>query len=172
MKVRAAARDRARGALTLIVLALLAPAACADDEIAALRGQLEQIKSLVQGFDARLRALEAARAQSPLIPRPTAPDASTSGLVAQGTPRPVTSTAHLAPTIDASTPVVPRLAWHRIHAGLTESDVQALIGPPTKVFELAGKTVWYYYYPSVGAGSVFFGSRGVASSVQRPSGGG
>jgi outer membrane protein assembly factor BamE (lipoprotein component of BamABCDE complex) len=84
----------------------------------------------------------------------------------------VTTVAPTAAAIDAATPVVPRVAWRRVREGLTESEVQALIGPPTKVFELAGKTVWYYYYPSVGAGSVFFSSRGVASSVQRPSGGG
>jgi hypothetical protein len=168
VKVRAAARDRARGALTLIVFALLAPAARADDEVAALRGQLEQIKALVQGFDARLRALEAVRAQSPLVPRTLVPDTSASGLAAQA---PATSTARLAPTIDASTPVVPRAAWRQVREGLTADEVRALVGAPTKTFELAGKTVWYYYYPSVGAGSVFFGSRGVASSVQRPSGG-
>ncbi len=50
-------------------------------------------------------------------------------------------------------------------------EVNGLIGAPTKTFELAGKTVWYYYYPAIGAGSVFFDAHGRASSVQRPAGG-
>ena len=46
--------------------------------------------------------------------------------------------------------------------------MNTLLGPPTRSFELGGKTVWYYYYPGIGAGSVFFGSDGRAASYQRP----
>jgi hypothetical protein len=160
--------SRAALAGAIALLAIVAPASRADEDIAALRGRLEQIKELVADFEARLQALEAARGsagaakpavlpQAPALPPPAAAPAAIARVPASAS--------------EATEPIVPRERWRHVREGLTGEQVTALIGPPTKTFELAGKTVWYYYYPSIGAGSVFFGSRGVASSVQRPAGG-
>ena len=51
-----------------------------------------------------------------------------------------------------------------------ESEVTALLGPPSKKFTLDGRTVWYYYYPATGNGSVFFTDSGRVSSRQSPFG--
>jgi len=61
-----------------------------------------------------------------------------------------------------------RHAWRQVASGTTQADVARLLGKPTTTFQLSGKTVWYYYYPAKGAGSVFFDSAGRASSVQSP----
>lgn len=112
-----------------------------------MRGRLDQVKQLVADFEIRLSALEAARSSA--IQPPTS--------------------ATQPAAADASV-VVPRAQWRRVQSGLTMDEVSGLIGAPTKTFELAGKTVWYYYYPAIGAGSVFFDAHGHASSVQRPAG--
>jgi hypothetical protein len=126
----------------------------ADDDIAALRGRLDQIKELVAEFETRLSALEAARSSASAAPSPQA-----------GATTAIAATAPVAAPV-----VVPRTQWRRVEAGLTMDEVSALIGAPTKTFDLAGKRVWYYYYPGVGAGSVFFDAHGRASSFQRPAG--
>jgi hypothetical protein len=148
-------------------------AARADDDIIALRGRLDQIKELVAEFETRLSALEAARSSAAHLPQteatavPAVGSAPASAAVPVAPP-PASSTR---PAVADAPVVVPRAQWRRVQAELTMDEVNSLIGAPTTTFELAGKTVWYYYYPGIGAGSVFFDARGRASSVQRPAGG-
>jgi hypothetical protein len=47
--------------------------------------------------------------------------------------------------------------------------VQALLGAPEKVMRIDGALVWYYVYPGIGPGSVFFNASGKVSSRQSPS---
>jgi hypothetical protein len=155
----------------------------ADDDVAALRGRLDQIKQLVADFETRLNALEAARSSATQPPQSAATAATAPGLATASArvPAPAPASAPtpvVQPPTSATGPaaadapvVVPRAQWRRVHSGLTMDEVNGLIGAPTKTFELAGKTVWYYYYPAIGAGSVFFDAHGHASSVQRPAGG-
>jgi hypothetical protein len=156
-----------------------------DSDLAALRAQLEQIRTLVVSFDERLKALELAR-QAVVRAAPIAPPASTAERlpVAAGagqlpaaepfraTQPPATrdhgQTGQAAPS---NTAAPDRQAWRQLGPGATQDDVTRLLGAPTKTFQLAGKTVWYYYYPAKGAGSVFFDSAARASSVQSPSSG-
>jgi hypothetical protein len=157
-----------------------------DAELAALRAQLEQIRLLVGSFDERLKALELAR-RAPATVVPVAPSASTADLkptVAASSQSPVASShqeaqagaatgerVHTPPSDSSITAAPDRQAWRKLGSGATQADVRRLLGPPTTTFQLSGKTVWYYYYPGKGAGSVFFDSAGRASSVQSPSSG-
>ena len=173
----------AAGGVALLSLASVPGIARADDDIAALRGRLDQIKELVAEFETRLSALEAARANAARLP-PTpaaAPIAATAPISATtptpaaapvAAPAPVTPppTSATQPAVGDAPVAVPRAQWRRVQAGLTMDEVNGLVGAPTKIFDLAGKTVWYYYYPAIGAGSVFFDTHGRASSVQRPAG--
>jgi outer membrane protein assembly factor BamE (lipoprotein component of BamABCDE complex) len=60
--------------------------------------------------------------------------------------------------------------WSKIRADMDESEVTNLLGPPSTKFKLGGRTVWYYYYPATGRGSVFFTDAGRVSSRQSPFG--
>jgi len=154
-----------------------------DVELAALRAQYEQIRVLVERFDERLKALEAAH-QAGAHAAPIVPPAETA---AGSTPAKDSSvqptTAAVSQPVPATTPRIDpttataaapataapdRHAWRQVASGTTQADVERLLGKPTTTFQLSGKTVWYYYYPAKGAGSVFFDSAGRASSVQSP----
>jgi len=164
----------ATSGVTLFAIALTTGAARADDDIVALRGRLDQIKELVAEFESRLSALEAARsnaAQSPQAPTTAVPAAGSASAAAAAVPVAQPPASSTRPAVADAPVVVPRAQWRRVQAELTMDEVNGLIGAPTTTFELAGKTVWYYYYPGIGAGSVFFDARGRASSVQRPAGG-
>jgi hypothetical protein len=159
--------------VAFLPLALASGAARADDDIAALRGRLDQIKELVAEFETRLNALEAARSSAALSPPQTGATAvAATEPAAASKPAPIAPPPSATPPAAAEAPVVvPRAQWRRVQTGLTMDEVTALIGTPTKTFELAGKRVWYYYYPGIGAGSVFFDANARASSFQRPAGG-
>jgi hypothetical protein len=165
------------GGVAVLCLVFATGAAHADDGVAALRANLDQIKQRVAEFETRLSALEAEHKSTAQLPQTGATLAPSAG------PAPASAPAS-APVPAASVPptatqpaaadapvVVPRAQWRHVQAGLTMDEVNGLIGAPTKTFELSGKTVWYYYYPAIGAGSVFFDAHGRASSVQRPAGG-
>jgi SmpA / OmlA family len=179
-----------RALLVVVTLALgvVSGSACAqtnDVELAALRAQYEQIKTLVERFDERLKALEAAHQAAahaaPIVASTATTIGSTvvkdSGMppttAAVSQPAPAGTTRVDAPTASgtpsSTTTAAPdRHAWRQVASGTTQADVARLLGQPTTTFQLSGKTVWYYYYPAKGAGSVFFDSAGRASSVQRP----
>ena len=158
-----------------------------EAELAALRAQFDQIRTLVAQFDERLKTLEARQHTAvhavPGVPS-VANSAGVTGVNGSGapptsvaaTPPPPAATARseapTTPSSVASTASTPdRHAWRQVASGATQADVTRLLGKPTTTFQLAGKTVWYYYYPAKGAGSVVFDSAGHASSVQNPSSG-
>jgi outer membrane protein assembly factor BamE (lipoprotein component of BamABCDE complex) len=62
-----------------------------------------------------------------------------------------------------------RLSWRKVKRGMTDTQIADVLGPPSHDTRINGKRVWYYYYPGVGAGSVFFNSDGRVSSDQAPS---
>ena len=85
---------RATRSVAVLALVLATGAARADDEIAALRGRLDQIKELVGEFETRLNALEAARnAPAQLAPPST-----------------------VTPPAVTEAPAGPRAQWRRVQA--------------------------------------------------------
>jgi outer membrane protein assembly factor BamE (lipoprotein component of BamABCDE complex) len=176
-------------AVVALLLALCGASAGAraqadEADVAALRAQFDQIRTLVEQFDQRLKALEARHSASVHAVSdapPTAVAIAATGANASlaeptsvvATPSPPTTTTRVdAPTPPAATAAAPdRHAWRQVTSGATQADVARLLGQPTKAFQLAGKTVWYYYYPAKAAGSVFFDAAGRSSSVQSPSSG-
>ncbi|HEX8009572.1 MAG TPA: hypothetical protein VF814_01315 [Casimicrobiaceae bacterium] len=79
-----------------------------------------------------------------------------------------------APIGVSTEPVSPeavlRVNWSKIKTDMDESEVARLLGPPSKKFTLDGRTVWYYYYPATGSGSVFFTDAGRVTSRKSPFG--
>jgi hypothetical protein len=51
---------------------------------------------------------------------------------------------------------------------LPEEKVEALLGKPQKILRIDNTPVWYYVYPEIGRGSVFFNASGKVSGRQAP----
>ncbi|MDE2456317.1 MAG: hypothetical protein KGL43_22240 [Burkholderiales bacterium] len=58
--------------------------------------------------------------------------------------------------------------WALIQRDVPQAEVTRLLGEPTRKFTVDGRTVWYYIYPSIGVGSIFFTDAGRVSSRQSP----
>lgn len=76
-----------------------------------------------------------------------------------------------ASATERPSPAALRQNWSKVRPGATEDAVQALLGKPERVLRIDGSPVWYYLYPGVGRGSVFFTLDGKVSSTQAPVGG-
>jgi hypothetical protein len=63
-----------------------------------------------------------------------------------------------------------RANWSKVEQAMDQGEVTRLLGAPSNKFTLDGRTVWYYYYPATGSGSVFFTDAGRVSSRQSPFG--
>ena len=157
-----------RTALALLMLAGMAsvPAArAADAEVERLQREVAALKDSVLRLQARVDRLEspARLAGSPLavMPPPVPPAA------------PVAPLAALEPGADpaAATPQAQlRANWSKIEPGMASDDVSRLLGEPTRKLRLDGRTAWYFSYPALGNGSVFFTDTGRVSSRQSPFG--
>ena len=170
--------------------------ALADTDVAALKQQVEALTRTVGDLAGRVQALEqkldnvaqdrqpATHAVASPNPPPAAGETGTASMpapvqsVAPGQlvpPAPPQSTAHgnVAVGAEAARAVAnykptPQESWAQLKDGMSQSQVTALLGVPTKTFKVSGQTVWYYYYRDVGAGSVFFYDDGRVASRQRP----
>jgi hypothetical protein len=139
-----------------VVVALTALPAVADqtDELARLREEATQLRQRLDGLEARIRALEN---QDP------DPGARRDG----GAPE--ASRSEPTPANPASPLVSLKQSWSQVEPGIPEDRVQALLGTPERVLHIDGARVWYYVYPGIGRGSVFFSADGKVSSTQSPS---
>jgi hypothetical protein len=120
------------------------------EELERLRAESAQMHRALDALDARIRALEGdvrgprgagvERADEPPA-RATRPDLS---------------------------PVVVRRAWSQVERGVPAARVEDLLGKPEKLLRIDGNLVWYYVYPELGRGSVFFDASGKVSGAQPP----
>lgn len=130
----------------VIALSALSAGAGPTDELTRLREEAAELRQKLDQLDAKIRALEN---QSP----------ASSGQAAGA--RPEAGSAQAIPLLKQS--------WSQIGPGTPREKVQSLLGPPEKVLRIDGSTVWYYAYPGIGRGSVFFTESGKVSSLQSPS---
>ncbi|HVQ62518.1 MAG TPA: hypothetical protein VMS53_10570 [Burkholderiales bacterium] len=131
------------------VIALAAQSAGADpnDELSQLRKEAAELRQKQDQLDAKIRALEPQSPASPAQAAAARPEA------ASKSPDPI---------------LVLKQNWSQIEPGTTREKVQSLVGLPEKVLRIDGSTVWYYAYPGIGKGSVFFTESGKVSSLQSP----
>ena len=125
----------------LVALLLSAPVAAQDDELARLRAEAAAQRQSLDRLEARIRALE-------------------------GNAGAASASADYARSIEALASL--KRGWSQIVPGLPEDKVEALIGKPEKLLHVDGTLVWYYVYPEIGRGSVFFNASGKVSSRQAP----
>jgi outer membrane protein assembly factor BamE (lipoprotein component of BamABCDE complex) len=64
-----------------------------------------------------------------------------------------------------------RKQWSEIRPGTPKARVDVLLGTPQRVMRINGDLVWYYVYPGIGRGSVFFSAEEKVTAVQPPAAG-
>lgn len=159
---------------------LLRPAAyAADPEVDALRREVEDLKRTVDELKAKSAApvVPAEQPKYPVqgadtLPAPTkAVTDSATAVPAQPALQPPAAVSSAAVHVEMGDRDLLglRRAWRQIQPGVPESVVAAKLGPATRQLKINGKRVWYYIYPDLGAGSVFFNDDGRVSSSRSPS---
>ncbi|HXZ48018.1 MAG TPA: hypothetical protein VEG27_03305 [Usitatibacter sp.] len=168
-------------------------------EIESLKEAVRNLEHRVDVLEGRKRpsvpaASEPPKGSTSSAPTPVPPAAATTTNLSAGPPAAATATAPPAAPSPPAMPAAPvaattpraaplgtdtgyaspeaalRASWSEIGAGMDDGQVTKLLGPPSKKLTLDGRTVWYYYYPAIGNGSVFFTDAGRVSSRQSPFG--
>jgi len=145
---------------TLVAVALAGAAAAhaAEPDIASLELEVKALKQEVLDLQKRLSQIEGRQAPAAQAAPDTAQNAPVAAAPLGATSGYVNPEAAL------------RANWSKIAQEMDQSEVTRLLGAPSKKFVLDGRTVWYYYYPATGSGSVFFTDAGRVSSRQSPFG--
>ena len=122
--------------------AVLTANAQTADELTALKQEQARLRQSLNEIDRRIRVLEGA----------TAPVAMT------------------APAGDGQLAsfVTLRQAWSEIKPGIMKARVDETLGKPAREMRINSDLVWYYVYPGVGNGSVFFNSEEKVTAAQPP----
>ena len=176
-----AAWSRTIGALlTLLALGQLPAVHAAEPDAASLEREIVALKEVVWQLQARVDRLErqpsAAGLPASGVPRGAPPSASQPALPAGPAAAPKAALP-VAPmparqpgeeTVASSPQMQLRVNWSKIDPGMTADEVSALLGEPTRRLQLDGRIAWYYSYPALGNGSVFFTTAGRVSSHQSP----
>ncbi len=179
-------RSRAHGpwlAAALVGFVLRSAACAADSEVEELRRQVDELRRSVEELKANAAqpGVSAARAASPVkgpdqdtnvsgggaspvARNPASPPAPMSQL-------PVASSSAVARSEERESPdlLSLRRAWRQVQPGIPAASVEERLGPPSRQLKINGKRMWYYIYPDLGAGSVFFNDNGLVSSSRSPS---
>ena len=163
-------------------------------EIKTLKELVRDLAQTVRDLEARITVLEgraSAKASAPqakpaniqaapkAAPSAAAPQTATPGTPVAATPLPQAASAEPAATPPPAAPIgtsgpyvspeaLLKVNWSKIKAEMDESEVTNLLGQPSTKFRLGARTVWYYYYPATGRGSVFFSDAGRVTSLQSP----
>ena len=167
----------ARAVLVLLAstLASLPVARAAEPDVASLEREVAVLKDVVRRLQARVDRLEgqASAAESaasgpPASPARHASDADALAAAASLPPPPIAA-LQLGTDAPAPSPQAQlRANWSMIRQGIGADEVSRLLGAPTSRLRLDGRTAWYYSYPTLGKGSVFFTDAGRVSSHQSP----
>jgi hypothetical protein len=155
------------GLAVLIVLAFTGTpgARAAEPDNATLQLEVKVLREMVLDLQARVNRLEGA----PPSAAQAAP-AVTKAAPAVHEAAPVAA-APLGANSDAANPEAAlRANWSNVRQEMDQGEVTRLLGAPSKKFTIDGRTVWYYFYPATGTGSVFFTDQGRVSSRQSPFG--
>jgi hypothetical protein len=119
-----------------------------SDDLTRLREEAAKQRRELEGTEGRLRALEQKGGETVGRENGSQPAA--------------------APPTQVSQLVQLKQNWSQVEPGTPEDRVRALLGAPEKVLRIDGALMWYYAYPGIGPGSVFFNASGKVSSRQSP----
>ena len=135
----------------LLAAVLVSMPAYADraDDIARLREEAAVLRQSLEKLEAEIRALEVASPEA--AARPEAPI------------RPEAQKQQAEPSL-----VSVHRSWSEIRRGLSKERVGEVLGAPGSILHINGDLVWYYVYPGIGKGSVFFDRAENVTAVQAP----
>jgi len=152
-------------AAAALLLALISQSVAADQtaELGQLRQEAAELRQSLNRLDARIQALEGQN-QGPPPGKSVEPPAA----AAPVTLAPVAAPAQLAAPAGLQAIATLKQNWSQIERGIAQQKVQSLLGQPEKVLQIDGSAVWYYAYPGIGRGSVFFNRDARVSSSQSP----
>lgn len=169
------------GALAALALSLpVSDVHAQQSDVSKLRGEVEALKRSMQQMQMRLQAIEGsleqmgngAAAASTSAPKPAPSEDTKTPTLAEGGPVAATEPAQSTqtpPPQPANTQLVAlKRAWANIKPEVSNTRVKELLGDPTQELRLNGKLTWYYAYPGIGAGSIFFNEDGRVSSRKSP----
>jgi hypothetical protein len=165
--------------LACMALAGVPTARAAEPDVAALQHDVQALRAMVLNLQTRVGQLEgrpaapaAAVAAAPTpTPAPAVPQAvPASALAVVPAAAPVAAAVAAAPAGYVSPEAALRNHWAQVRPEMAQADVTRLLGAPSKKFTLDGRTGWYYVYPGLGSGSVFFTDAGLVSSTHAPFG--
>lgn len=159
---------RLPAALALLVFAA-PPAWAAGEAPSSLATRVDRLTERVQTLEATVKRLEhELHAQREATPAAAGAASSVPAPAATApTPNPAAAPQAKAASTSES-PWIIKSKWQSIKKGMTSQQIHSLLGEPGQQFQLSGKTVWYYRYPGVGGGSIFFSNDGTVASWQRP----
>jgi len=143
MEMSAAARWHLVAFSVAVALTALPALADQSEDLTRLREEAAKQRRDLEETEGRIRALEQQKGDAPVRAATPAPQ--------------VSELAQL------------KKSWSQVERGTPQDRVEALLGKPEKVLHIDGALVWYYVYPGVGPGSVFFNASGKVSSRQPPS---
>jgi outer membrane murein-binding lipoprotein Lpp len=167
-------------ALLLLGLGCSTLGNAAEPDVASLQREVTALSTLVQRLQARVDRLElqaSAAAPSASAPLRIAPAITTrepvraaAGAVSRDEipATPIAARRIAADSVEPSPLIQLQGHWAKISTGMTSAEVFGLLGEPTRRLNMDGRTVWYYSYPALGNGSVFFTDAGIVSSRQSP----
>jgi len=124
----------------------------------ALQQQLEEQQRMLNELDHRIETLNTGGAST----EDRLPDGDNAAPDSRGGSKDAPGT--VSPPSVASL----RESWQKIVRDMPAQDVLSTLGPATREMLINGRHVWYYVYPGIGRGSVFFNSHSRVSSSQAP----
>jgi outer membrane murein-binding lipoprotein Lpp len=160
-------RCSAAGALLVGLVVALPAARGADPEVEALRQRVDELSRSVEELRDQVHMLQGHVGAGASVAVPaTAAGAATAGNRAEQAPSAAATPAVIA---GANAEIATlKKAWKQVKAGVPAERVKELLGPPTQELTINSKLAWYYIYPGIGAGSVFFSDSHRVSSTQTP----
>lgn len=132
-----------RGLLLAVSVAAALPASAQiSDELTALKQEQARLRQSLDEIDRRIRALEGTSAPAGMTPP--------------------------AVEVRQTTPLTLQHAWSEIKPGVMKTRVDQILGKPAREMLINSDRVWYYVYPGIGNGSVFFNSQDKVTAAQPP----
>ena len=150
-------------ALVSLMLAVVPAARATEPNDGALRQDVNALKELVRDLEHRVSVLEAGSTVVPKAAQP-APTAAAAPATPIAALQPGASLGYVSPEAAL------RANWSKVKEDMDAAAVTRLLGAPSKKFTVDGRTVWYYVYPGIGGGSIFYTDAGRVSSRQSPFG--
>ena len=163
--------------LACLALAGAPVARAAEPDVAALQSEVQSLRAMVLNLQTRVGQLEGRASVPAASALPAAAPVPAAAPATPAIPQAVPAAAPIAAAAPAPVPAgyvspeaVLRSHWAQVRPEMAQADVTRLLGAPSKTFTLDGRTGWYYVYPGIGSGSVFFTDEGSVSSTHAPFG--